>query len=297
MKTRYSRPIACALLSLVLAACIESNPQPSPSSPGGIGAKEVTESTNLESDAAAGSIDLVVDEDIPVSDHGVAKDAAPEDAAADVAIDLTGDMLPSEVIPPDAVTDTALDQAPGPMCELCQPPYPACAYIQGQWACVQCTDDSHCPGGCTCMSEIFSCMSCDPPPPNCSNDEECQEAQPGLLCDEAEGLCYDPAGWCGDFEVACKWDQGSQCVDLWPMPGVPAMPGTAKMCSCEDPTPLEDALACLATGDCQDQACWPGQVCVEMDMLCQSLFGDCPALFGGPVCIGPGFLESLPIPF
>jgi hypothetical protein len=297
--------LICILPCVFMVSCIESNPQPSPSSPGQIGRDDAFDRSQVSGDALEGLSEIVAAEDLTTpdtsSEEDVVADLNSTDTVADITtvddLDASVELASEETWTGELVEDLGVDTTPGAMCDLCQPPYPACTFLQGQWVCVQCTEDSHCGDNCPCSQDTYSCQACSFPPPICSDNEECQEVNPAYLCDPDANRCYDPAGYCADFAASCNEMEGSMCVNMFQNDDIPPMPGQAKLCSCEEPAPFEDALACLTAGDCQAPDCFPGQVCLEFQVLCLSLFGDCPSLYDGPVCVGPTFLESLPVPF
>ena len=281
-----------ALVACLLPACLESNPQPSP---GGSG-------TEWEA-PDAGTPDQVLDVasmDIPWG-GGV---EIPQDAATEISegadagdgVDAADGADPADGDDtPDAVdTTTPTDWGPTPeMCDLCEVPYPACTSINGQWVCVQCTDDSHCSGGgCACDTNTFTCMgNCGSP--DCVEDADClfEGGPEDLRCHGETGTCYDPDGTCDGVITQCLPGSSSECVDVF---GAPVIPGTPLLnfCACEGPIPLDDAWACAPDWTCpENEACFPDQVCLEFDLLCMFLDGCPDPAYGGGICVGPEILE------
>ena len=302
-------------LSLLFATgCLESNPQPAPSTTGTV--DEGEGGAGRRNKGGDGEVplqdpaDVRVDSKLPPGlDYGAADGVSEhaEDAASDIAglfdaiwpedcwetaatdLDVAGevDLLDGD----DTVEEMETQELPVE-CEPCEPPYPGCAQIQGQWECVQCTEDSHCGEGCTCNLAIFGCAGCAPPPPDdCSSDEECAELKPGLVCEPDGAFCRDPSGWCDDEIAFCNADAGSECVALIDFPDQPGLPGGADgLCTCDDPIDPMDLATCLM-GNCpESEMCYPGQVCMELQMICQFLLGDCPPVIDEALCVSPTML-------
>jgi hypothetical protein len=190
-------------------------------------------------------------------------------------------------------------------CEYCVDPYPACTKINEVWSCVQCTDDSYCPGeGNFCDLTLFSCGitgGCG----NCTTDAQCVAAMGDkvLECDAASGCCYDTAGWCDDVESMCNTGAGSECFGLMEalmggMGGaIPGMPEGSSfgVCTCAEPQDLMTLFACLVANNCSSKGCFGGAVCVDPSTI--PILGD---MFGGMVsggvCVNPNSLLKLFFP-
>ncbi|HIN85977.1 MAG TPA: hypothetical protein EYN06_05800 [Myxococcales bacterium] len=98
-------------------------------------------------------------------------------------------------------------------CASCVGSYPGCIEIEGQWLCVQCSNDSHCPEG-SCNTTNYTCKGSglgdvSPTTGNCKTTS-CEVT--GTLCDQASGLCYSPGGACDNLTVYCLG--GMPCVDI-----------------------------------------------------------------------------------
>ncbi|MBM4371734.1 MAG: hypothetical protein FJ098_08775 [Deltaproteobacteria bacterium] len=298
---RIQPALPLSVLLIFVAGCFESNPQPSP----GGGAEGYGPDARRQpggADVKAPGADALI---IDAANHG-------EDSVADVlpTADLpdvpdSGEVTPDALVPELPGGDLPGPDALPPECSYCLPPYPACTLINGTWACVQCTEDAHCAPNGTCDTAIFTCCPCvdDPPmPSSCSGDDDCPEGHP---CNPEASVCYDPVGWCDGVQDLCNWTAGSECVnaltalfgDDLPFPGgIPGMPEDKGLCTCTDPLPIsEDLLSCLADGSCDPSPlCHPGQVCTQLEMLCNMLFGPCPAPDPeAGICVGPGFFDAL----
>jgi hypothetical protein len=127
-------------------------------------------------------------------------------------------------------------------CATCVDPYPGCAEFQGQWVCVQCSDDTHCTGlGGICNMSNFTCEgeggASNPPASGSCQTDGCSAE---LLCDQGSGLCYDAAGNCDNVTQFCI--NGGECVNFFdllgggggglPIPGGGGIPGS---CTCTPP--------------------------------------------------------------
>ena len=110
------------------------------------------------------------------------------------------------------LTTTCLCEGSNPtgnICDTCADPYPGCAEFQGQWVCVQCSEDSQCPTN-ECDLTSYTCKGggAAPAQGNCGTNG----CAPELSCDEASGLCYDPEGNCDNITSFCP--NGGECVDF-----------------------------------------------------------------------------------
>ncbi len=277
--------MAMVLAASFIPACLESNPQPSPGGGGGewnVGGDVADRAApdGAGGAAAAGAVDALADVAVP-------SDTSNGDAPmSDGAADLHGSAPDTSGCGPEPEN-----------CGLCESPYPACVCLDGQWVCVQCTENSHCGGNeCVCDTSIFSCLgNCGSP--DCVEDEDCAfEDAPEPLCFLQTGTCYDPDGTCDGVASKCRPGTTSTCVDLL---GNPGLPGGAmvQLCSCEDPAPLGEALECLPSESCPvSDDCFPGQVCTAVDLMCMFMDGCPDPAYTGGICIGSGILDGLPRP-
>lgn len=164
-------------------------------------------------------------------------------------------------------------------CSYCQAPYSACTQINGVWSCVQCTDDSFCPGeGNSCDLTLFACKNAGNPQQNCTgctNNTECvsSSGQYELACEVSSGCCYDVGGGCDGVEAFCAG--GAECVGLLDMlmggGGGMGMELPADMglgaCSCSSPiSDLTQLLTCMLPGACPSE-CVSGSVCADLGAL------------------------------
>jgi hypothetical protein len=192
----------------------------------------------------------------------------------------------------------------GPMpeeCSYCVDPYPACAEINGVWSCVQCSEDSYCPGG-ICDLSLYACDGGGGGCGVCSSDNECISVDPAkvLKCDSNSGCCYDAGGFCDDVESFCDGGNGSECMGLMEllmggMGGLPGMPeGSAGgVCTCDEPLGAAD-LMCLILGACPAGGCLGSTVCIDPSTI--PLLGDMfgPMLGGiNGVCLDPSSLLGM----
>jgi len=131
-------------------------------------------------------------------------------------------------------------------CDTCTGSYPGCVEYEGQWVCVQCSEDSHCSGVSKCNMSNYTCEGGGPgsPPPgsgDCVN-KGCETS--GTVCDKDSGLCYNPDGSCDNVTVFCNG--GMPCVDIMsklgggggglpipPLPGGGSTPLMSGKCGCE----------------------------------------------------------------
>ena len=160
----------------------------------------------------------------------------------------------------------------GDVCSTCEAPYPGCAEFQGQWVCVQCSDDSHCPAAGSCSLENYTCEGGAPPATgNCDTAGCANPNNPNLLCDGDTGLCYDPEGNCDNVTMFCL--NGGACLDfLSQLPGGGGGGGGL-------PIPLPEGGGLPGNCECELGA-------GEIEGISQ---GNCP---DGLVC-GPGLLGGL----
>ncbi len=187
-------------------------------------------------------------------------------------------------------------------CDYCQNPYPACAEINGIWSCVQCTDDSYCPGS-TCDLSLYACESggtgegCG----SCTSDSDCISAMGDktLACDAASGCCYDVNGFCDNVESMCDSSAGSECLGLMEllmggMGGIPGMPeGMAGgLCTCDEPMGMEGFM-CLLMPPCPAGGCLGDAVCIDPAAI--PMLGDIlGALSGaGGICLNPNSILDM----
>ena len=245
-------------------------------------------------------------------DGQVTPDSASASEAPAAAPDAPEDALAAEPAEPDApgsdVAEISVDTGgqgcaiPGcQACDYCAAPYPGCAYIGNQWACVQCTEDAHCGGSCTCNLEQYACEGApcqgDPPPAQCTDDADCRTDQAAYVCDVPSAMCYDPAGTCDGALVNCNWLEGASCepggLGSLPLPGIPGMPGSGDgYCSCSTPIDQAVLLDCLGAGTCPDDGCFEGQACIQIPLLCGFL--ECPPLPPeGGACVNVAALQAL----
>jgi hypothetical protein len=113
----------------------------------------------------------------------------------------------------------------GDLCSTCTDPYPACTQVNGEYYCVQCTDDTFCGAGGTCNLETYSCQGGTVTPTDpCTSDADCDAGVSGfdLYCGE-DGLCHDKEGGCDDITAFCK--NGNECTDLLSLLGGGGLPG------------------------------------------------------------------------
>ncbi len=289
--TRTTLIFSALTLTLCLVpACLESNPQPSPGGGGGEGnvwtgdAADRAAADMAAGDTAGGAADSL--DTSPDPADGSPSDALDDGISADVLQELVADggddtaPLPCGGVPPD--------------CSLCEAPYPACACVDGGWVCVQCTEDSHCPGdACTCDAETFTCLAnCGGP--GCVEDADCAtDDEPDLTCHLESETCYDPDGLCDGLSKKCRPGPEAACLDLLGAPGLPGSP-MPQLCACGAPVPMGTVLDCLPLGTCpEDDACFPGQICTEVDLLCMFMEGCPDPAYGGGVCVGSGLLTGV----
>ncbi len=188
-------------------------------------------------------------------------------------------------------------------CSLCVSPYPACAEINGIWACVQCAADADCGNG-TCDLSLYACDNggVGPGCGSCNNDGDCVSAMGDkvLACDAASGCCYDTGGFCDNVESMCDSSSGSECKGLMDMlmggmGGFPGMPegSVGGICTCDQPVPLTDLLLCVFMGGCPSTGCLGDSVCVDPAGI--PILGDVLGAIGGAagICINPASLSGL----
>jgi Cys-rich repeat protein len=188
-------------------------------------------------------------------------------------------------------------------CSLCVAPYPACAEINGIWACVQCAADSDCGNG-TCDLSLYACSGggVGPGCGSCTQDGDCISAMGDktLACDAASGCCYDVGGFCDNVESMCDATSGSECKGLMDllmggMGGIPGMPedSAGGICTCDAPVALTDLLLCMFMGGCPSTGCLGDSVCVDPAEI--PLLGDIVGAIGGAagICINPASLSGL----
>jgi hypothetical protein len=293
--------LSCTTVMMV-AGCIESNPQPFPGQPDRMSGR-----TDVPARMAGDVADMVVPQatDAGAGDADLVGEVAVLDASVNEATDSAPEIeLPADASwPPDAVPEThettpeLLADTPSevdvpeplpPECDLCVAPYPGCTKIEGAWVCVQCTADVHCGPGGTCDLSVFTCLAtcCEP----CSDDADCA---PGMICNQPSGTCFDPKGSC-DFSTAfCNEEKGSTCMSMEELIGLPGpVPGVPSgLCTCTNPSAGLD-FSCLEDGSCPDSECFPGQICTSIPLLCYMMFGDCPVIpEEGGICAGPGLFD------
>ena len=103
------------------------------------------------------------------------------------------------------------------ICSACVDPYPACAEINGQFSCVQCTQDSDCASG-ACNETTYFCEGGTGTAPDtckCTSDADCPtNTQFTLKCDTSVGLCYDIEGNCDGISACCDVASGSECISI-----------------------------------------------------------------------------------
>ena len=181
------------------------------------------------------------------------------------------------------------------ICSACVAPYPACADINGQFSCVQCTEDADCASE-QCNETTYFCEGTSGVAPDtckCQTDADCPTGtQFTLKCNTSQGLCYDIEGNCDGISACCDIDSGSECISIFdllgggaPLPG--GLPGGASgFCSCNA---LGDLCAIPIPGLCDDVApgeCMPGLACDPIGALLGGLFGggggETPSSFCGP---------------
>ena len=188
-------------------------------------------------------------------------------------------------------------------CSLCVSPYPACAEINGIWACVQCAADADCSNG-TCDLSLYACSGggIGPGCGSCTNDGDCVSAMGDkvLACDAASGCCYDTSGFCDNVESMCDSSAGSECLGLMDllmggMGGFPGMPegSVGGICTCETPVPMMELLMCAFTGSCPSNGCLGDAVCIDPAGI--PIFGDIMGALGGAagICINPASLMDI----
>jgi hypothetical protein len=104
-------------------------------------------------------------------------------------------------------------------------PYPACTEVNGEFYCVQCTDDTHCGANGVCNLDTYSCEGGTVTPTDpCTGDAECDAGVSGfdLYCGDDE-LCHDKEGGCDDVTAFCL--NGNECTDLLSLLGGGGLPG------------------------------------------------------------------------
>lgn len=188
-------------------------------------------------------------------------------------------------------------------CSLCQSPYPACAEINGIWACVQCAEDADCGSG-TCDLSLYACDNggVGPGCGSCNNDGDCVSAMGDkvLACDAASGCCYDTGGFCDNVESMCDSSSGSECVGLMDllmggMGGFPGMPegSVGGICTCDTPVPMMELVMCVLAGACPSNGCLGKAVCIDPAGI--PILGDVMGAIGGAagICINPDSLSGL----
>jgi len=188
-------------------------------------------------------------------------------------------------------------------CSLCVAPYPACAEINGIWACVQCAEDADCGNG-TCDLSLYACSGggVGPGCGSCTQDGDCISAMGDkeLACDIASGCCYDVGGFCDNVESMCDASAGSECVGLMDllmggMGGFPGMPegSVGGICTCDSPVPMMELLLCAVAGSCSSKGCLGGAVCIDPAGI--PVLGDIVGAIGGAagICINPNSLSGL----
>ena len=156
------------------------------------------------------------------------------------------------------------------ICSACVDPYPACAEINGQFSCVQCTQDSDCASG-ACNETTYFCeggTGAAPDTCKCTSDADCPtNTQFTLKCDTSVGLCYDIEGNCDGISACCDVASGSECISIFELFGADgALPGglpggATGLCSC---SALGELCAIPIPGLCDNVVpgnCMGGQSC------------------------------------
>ena len=213
------------------------------------------------------------------------------------------------------------------VCKLCQDPYPACATVNGQPACVECANDDDCKAkkvG-TCDTKTYTCSGTTtgggPETGDCKTDEDCKKKAGAtskfkLACDVASGLCYDKDGFCDNISAFCNKKAGSECKEqqgLGGLPGsgggLPGLPGSgggtpqagAGVCTCGGAgsgTPdicKSIAPKCDCSKDPKGKDCDPLGILSCCTLGCILSAGDAkpdPACFGGGACNNMGCLSE-----
>ena len=190
-------------------------------------------------------------------------------------------------------------------CDYCEAPYSACAEINGIWSCVQCTDDTYCPGS-TCDLTLYACKNGGGNPGEgcgvCQSDADCVSAMGDkvLACDAASGCCYDTSGFCDDVESYCDGSQNSECLGLMEllmggMGGIPGMPeGSAGgICTCTEPMGMEGFM-CLLMPPCPAGGCLGDSVCIDPSAI--PMLGDMLGAMAGNIdglCLNPNSILDM----
>ena len=187
-------------------------------------------------------------------------------------------------------------------CGYCEEPYPACAYINGVWSCVQCKYDEDCPEGKECEPDLYFCNGggetfCE----GCITDDDCQSLWGDfqLECDVATGCCQDVTGLCDGVEAFCPygeckglWSDFLGC-GVWPTSENEACenidPGLG-LCTCSAPVDLEDPSSCPPPDFCAGGACPPEAVCFDASVV-ELMFG-ASAPFDDGVCLPLDWMVS-----
>lgn len=203
------------------------------------------------------------------------------------------------------------------VCKLCQDPYPACATISGQPACVECATDDDCKkkDAGTCDAKTYTCSGTTqggaPDKGTCKTAADCVTAAGpatkfDLECDVASGLCYDKNGYCDNISAFCNTKAGSTCKEQGGLPGgggsIPGLPappsGTqpgSGVCSCGaaaasgNPSSCNILPSCDCAKDPNGKDCNPLGIisCCALGCL-EGLGGNSkpdPACFGGNTCL------------
>ena len=165
----------------------------------------------------------------------------------------------------------------GDLCATCAAPYPACTQVNGEYYCVQCTDDSYCGAGGTCNLETYSCEGGTVTPTDpCTSDADCDAGVSGfsLYCGD-DGLCHDEEGGCDDITAYCL--NGNECSDLLSLLGGGALPGGLPggggatlpgVCECTPDGSPVDGLPFPLPGISGSKDCPDGVVCGNLfDLL------------------------------
>ncbi len=158
------------------------------------------------------------------------------------------------------------------VCKLCQEPYPACATVNGQPACVECAKDEDCKAkkAGTCDTKTYTCSGTTtgggPETGDCKTDEDCKKkagatSKFDLACHVGSGLCYDKNGFCDNISAFCNKKAGSECKEqaaLGGLPGgggAPSIPGLPGGGGGGTPQPGSGVCTCGGSGSGTPDIC------------------------------------------